>query len=171
MAKSNKSSLKFGSDKQKIQSQTNTPKGLPTEGRQFSTLGKPDNFAQTSTPKGLPTEGREFSTLGKPNNFVQNTNENAAFPRQDRGFSTLGKLNKQGTYTNAKFNQALAGKGEEVSSQFVGTQQLNIGGGFGNQIDDPKVPYIETFYILAEDGDILNSGPCGMEADRLLWLV
>jgi hypothetical protein len=146
MAKSNKSSLKFGSDKQKVRSQANTPKGLPTEGREFSTLGKPDNFSQKS-------------------------GNDSGFPRQDRGFSTLGKLNKQGTYTNAKFNQALAGNAEDISSKFLGTQQLNIGGGFGKQPDDPKVPYVETFYILAEDGDILNSGPCGMESDPLLWLV
>ncbi len=146
MAKSNKTILKFGSDKQKIQSQANTPKGLPTEGREFSTLGKSDNFAQ-------------------------NSNNTSGFPKQDRGFSTLGKLNKEGTYINSKFNQALAGKAEEISSQFLGTQQLNLGGGFGNQLDDPKVPYFETFYILAEDGDILNSGPCGMESDPLLWLV
>ena len=144
MAKSNKTALKFGAGMQN---------------------------AKKNSVNGLPTQGRDFSTRGKPDNFAQNANNQSGFPKQDRGFSTLGKLNKEGSYTNSKFNQALAGKGEEISSQFLGTQQLNLGGGFGNQIDDPKVPYFETFYILAEDGDVLNSGPCGMESDPLLWLV
>lgn len=131
--------------------------------------------------KGLPTEGKEFSTLGKPDAFQGLSSQPQGLPRQDRAFSTLGILNRPGTYTNAKFNQALGGKYETIDGEYVGTQQLTPGGGYGTGLDTPKPNYIETFYILTEDGNVVNTVACssglpctsGCEdiQDRLLWPV
>lgn len=101
-------------------------------------------------------------------------NQNSGFPRQGKSFSTLGRTTREGTYTAAKFNQAAAGLGENIDTSFLGTQQVsytanNIGGG---GVDIPSAQLIPTFYILTENGDILNGYMCATsQEDRLIWPV
>ena len=183
MAKSKNTNLNGGSQGQKggklgqssqgkidqLQKPIQSGDGFPKQDRQFSTLGKPTNFEATKTDI-------------RYNGGTSLTSEVDGFPRQDRGFSTLGKLNKQGTYTNTKFNQAVAGKSEEVNAEFLGNQQLSYNKGSGpGTVDVPQAESIPTFYILAETGDIINgyacsSGlPCSSGCEdiqqRLLWPV
>lgn len=183
MAKSKNTNLNFGA-----QGQKSGKIGKSSIGR-IDQLQKP-----ITNGEGLPKQDKQFSTLGKPTNFEASktdirynggtdlTSQADGFPRQDRGFSTLGKLNKQGTYTNTKFNQAVAGKSEELSAQFIGNQQLGYTNGFGpGTIDVPQAMLEPTFYILTETGDVINgyacsSGlPCSSGCEdiqqRLLWPV
>jgi hypothetical protein len=101
-------------------------------------------------------------------------NQNSGFPKNGKNFSALGRTTREGTYTAAKFNQAAAGLGESINTEFIGTQQVNynasnIGGG---GVEIPTAQLIPTFYILAENGDILNGYMCATDQeDRLMWPV